>query len=407
MEIWFALLIPVIFTIASLFLFKEKITWWEAFIPTLTTLLLIIIISNIGVSSVTKDYEYWGNYVTQVRYYEPWDEYIHQTCTRSVPCGTDSDGNTQYCDETYDCSYVQYHSESFSVVLNDNREISVDENYYNDVKRKFNTTSIFVEMNRNYHFNDGDMYKNLYPNTYETYVFFPTKHRYVNKIQASNSIFNYPKVTEEDILKYKLFDYPEIENNQLNSILYNKPLKVDKAQQDKFNYINGMLGMNKQIKVWICLFNNTDSYAGYMQEAYWKHGNKNEFVICVGVDEKMKISWVHIFSWSQNKNIEIETRNFILYQKQLDLISLGDWLYSDGLKDWKRTEFKQFDYLHVEPPRWSKILIWITSLLSTLGILVWVTINEYERTFNDNWKYKSYDLKNMIKKLLNRNNDTM
>jgi hypothetical protein len=144
-----------------------------------------------------------------------------------------------------------------------------------------------------------------------------------------------------------------------------------------------------------------------MQEAYWKHGNKNEFIICVGVDEKMKISWVHIFSWSQNKNIEIETRNFILYQKQLDLISLGDWLYSDGLKDWKRTEFKQFDYLHVEPPRWSKILIWITSLLSTLGILVWVTINEYERTFNDNWKYKSYDLKNMIKKLLNRNNDTM
>jgi GH35 family endo-1,4-beta-xylanase len=36
-----------------------------------------------------------------------------------------------------------------------------------------------------------------------------------------------------------------------------------------------------------------------------------------------------------------------------------------------------------------------------------MTINEYERTFNDNWKYKSYDLKNMIKKLLKSNKDTM
>ena len=55
--------------------------------------------------SNAADTEYLGSYVTRIRHYDAWNEYIHRTCTRTV--GSGKNQRT----ETYDCSYVENHPE--------------------------------------------------------------------------------------------------------------------------------------------------------------------------------------------------------------------------------------------------------------------------------------------------------
>lgn len=379
--IWLPLIIPALFSIAALVFFRKQVAFWEPFIPIAVTVIFIIFFKYIGVESLTKDTEYWGNYVTEIRYYEDWDEWIEQTCTREYPCGTDKDGNTEYCTETYDCSYREYHSEYWTMILNNGDELRISESYYNYLKRKFGNKSKFVDMNRDYYTDDGDMYSNEYPNTYEAYEFYASKHTYENKVQASTSIFNYPDVTENDIKKYGLYDYPDVKDDKLSAILYPKGYKVTEAEQKKFDYINGMLGSSKKIRVWVCLYYNTDDKTGFMQEALWKRGNKNELITCIGIDKNGNINWVHVFGWSKEKIIDIETRDYVYSQKKLNLSEFGDWLFKEVNDKWVKTSFEEFEYLTIEPPSWAIILTWIVSLFACIGIYIWIILNNF--TFQD------------------------
>ena len=59
-------------------------------------------------SCSATDTEYLGDYVTKVRHYDEWDEWVHRTCTRTYKVGNTT--RTQ----TYDCSYRRYHPEKWS-----------------------------------------------------------------------------------------------------------------------------------------------------------------------------------------------------------------------------------------------------------------------------------------------------
>lgn len=380
MTIWFALLIPVLFVIASFIFFRKKIAFWEPLIPMVITTLLIVLFRFIGVESLTKDTEYWGNHVTKIRYYEEWNEWIEQTCTREYACGTDEDGNTEYCTETYDCSYCQNHSEYWSMILDDSSEISISKGYYDYLKNKFHTQSIFVDMNRDYYTDDGDMYENFYPNTYEAYEFCASEHSYENRVQASTSVFNYPDVDTADITKYKLFNYPEVKGRSLNAILAPNTIPVKVYEQKRFDYLNGMLGSDKQVRIWVCLYEYQNDDAGYKQEALWKRGNKNEIVICIGTNKNRDVNWVHVFGWSKEKTIEIETRNYLLDQKKLDLEEFGKWMYVEVKDKWTRTSFDEFEELSVETPTWAIVTTWIVSLLLCVVLYIFFIVNNFTST---------------------------
>lgn len=378
--IWVPIIIPVLFAIIALLFFYKKIAYWEPFIPIAATLLFIVFFKYVGVTSLTKNAEYWGNYVTEIRWYQEWDEWIEQTCTRSYPCGTDSKGNTEYCTETYDCSYRLYHPEYWSLILDDSQEITIDKAYYSYLKKKFGTKSVFNDLNRNFYHIDGDMYSNNYPNTFESFEYYATEHKYENKIQATTSVFNYPEIDSSDFKKYKLYDYPKIVNNDVQSILTPKSISIQINEQKKINYINGRLGRSKHIKIWICLYEYSTDDAGYKQEALWKRGNKNEFVICIGTNKNRDINWVHIFGWSKEKTIDIETRNYILAQKKLNLSKLGDWLYIEVQNKWTMTNFDEFNDLSIEPPTWSIITTWIVSLIACILLYIWILMNQFTPT---------------------------
>lgn len=159
-HMWFALFWPflAILILVALPELRRRMVPWEYALPWVPCLIMIPLGYTIGESIQTRDVERWAGYATEVRYYEDWNEYIHQTCTRSYPCGTDSKGQTTYCTETYDCSYVDYHPEYWELRSTTGTYKLSQEEYYQFMSR-WGGRQVFVDLHRNYHTDDGDMYK--------------------------------------------------------------------------------------------------------------------------------------------------------------------------------------------------------------------------------------------------------
>lgn len=96
--------IPFIVAFFLLIFYKEKVTFFEYIVLICSSIIITLSFSWIFKSSKTSDIEYFGGYVEKIRHYDDWDEWIDRTCTREVAVGKDSDGNTIYETEEYDCS---------------------------------------------------------------------------------------------------------------------------------------------------------------------------------------------------------------------------------------------------------------------------------------------------------------
>jgi hypothetical protein len=372
--IWFSLIIPITLLIIFFVWKGNELTIWESIIPIFIAIGVILLFQTWGRRSLVNDTEYWGNYVTSVEYYEPWDEWITKTCTRSYACGSDVKGNTTYCTETYDCSYREYHSAEYYIILNDGMKHAISANNYSYYVKLYNVKQVFTDLHRDYYTED-------WPGTYETFDFYASKHTYTNKVQCSQSVFNYPKVNEQDKKQYKLFDYPKLSSTSLDAVLGDSNIRISntnlKIIQKKFNWINGMLGKKKQVRVWVLVWLNADDNTGYMQEAYWKGGNMNEYIICLSVDKKNIIQWSKVISWTEVYDLPIETRNYFAVHDTLNLIKFADWLYPKLDKKWIRRNFSKFDYLSVPVPFWALLSTYIISLIVSLIFYYWAVTNEF------------------------------
>ena len=110
--------LPFFVSVILLIYFKKEVVWWEYLILIVPSILLTIGTKEIMVLSRTSDTEYYGGYITKIRHYDDWDEWVERTCTRMVAVGRDEDGNTIYEEEEYDCSYRQYHAEYWTYNTN-------------------------------------------------------------------------------------------------------------------------------------------------------------------------------------------------------------------------------------------------------------------------------------------------
>lgn len=366
MIIWFLIIVPIIFLTVLLYKYNKHITWWEVTLHISVSILLIFICKLFSEYKLTSDTEYLGGLVKNTEYYQSWNEYIYQTCTR-----TDSKGNVT----TYDCSYVMTHPEYWTVELVDGRVFHVSEDLYTKIVNKFNNAT-FVDLYRAYHTRDGDKYVSVWNNDFSNYHFFVNENTYTNKVQATNSVFNYPNVSKDEILEYGLFEYPEVEEFDIPTIL---PVSSNNFEIEKrLKYINGKFGPEIQLRLWILLFKNKSKKSGQLQEFLWKGGNKNEFVICIGIDDKNNIKWNHIFSWTESQDLKIETRNFISVQDTLNLLELSNYIETEFPKKWKRKPFSDFNYLTVEPPLSALIIAFILQIIFNIIHGVWIVKNHYD-----------------------------
>lgn len=405
MIIYGTILIGLLFSIFLFIKFRKQVVWWEY---------LLLIAIPIGLTFASKAIieksqvtftEYWGSYVISVYEEEPWNEWIEKTYSREYACGTDSKGNTKYCTEYYDCSYQEDYGPKWYCETNIGETISITQEQYDKWSKSYgNKRSVKTRINHSprdkaYYSNgtkfegtrvgkNSYVYKSDFKERYENLIPVTSKHSYENRIKASDyTVFNYMKVTQEEKDSLKLYNYP----NMSSSFYYPTILGCyDNDIQHLFRKINGKLGSSKQVRLWILLFESDDSNIGWMQENYWVGGNKNELVINIGYS-KGKISWCHVFSWSNSQGLKDNIKHYV---ENKETFTKQDWkdfsvfLFKNIEQDWKRLEFTQFDYLTVEPPTWAIIVTYIIVLIVSLVISFFVVNNNFSYE-DENKKYNN------------------
>lgn len=354
MIIYLAILIPIITSLILFFFFHKRVNWLELLIPFTISIILIVIFKAISTVSFNNDVEYWGSYVVEARYYEPWNEMI----TRLEPV-YDSKGNISHYRTVHE---VIYHSARYNITDNINQTIYINRQKFEDLCHKFKNKT-WINLHRNYHTLNGNLHVSKHNDVIEPVT---TQYSYHNRILASHdSVFHYLEPTKEDKEQYQIFDYPKITDfYYLPSVLGLE----NKEIEEKLSKLNARLGHDKKIRIWLLIFQNQPLDAAIMQENYWQGGNKNELVICVGMNEE-KIEWGHVFSWTPNENVKIEIRDLIYENKLIDLVDKIEPIIEES---WVKRDFKEFNYLTVEPPWLCVFLTYFFTILVNIIVSCFV-----------------------------------
>ena len=388
MIIWFAMLIPIIASILAYKTWGKKFVWWELILPMVGSFLFILITKFSVESTMLSDREYMGGLIVEARYYEEWSTWVEETCTRTYSCNCDSKGNCQTCTETYDCSYCDNNSEYWEAYDDQGNSWKISENEYNRLRKQWNCNPEFVELNRNIntHFGcgkDGDMYRIRWDGNMITSEASTWTQRYKNHVQISKSNFGLSNISEDEAKKYGLYDYPNVNSYKQKNVLgldsmnfLTQPYK--NGVYKMFEYFNGFYGPKRKIRTYILLFDNKPIDVAIKQKNYWVGGNKNELVVCIGLDKNTgKLDWVYPFTWTENKRIAVDIREDVMNLGTLNFTNLYNILES-STNDFTYRDFSQFDYLSVDPPTWEVWFVYILTLCISVGLLYYGYQNEYE-----------------------------
>lgn len=384
--IWFAICIPLILSGVAFLFWHHKINIIELFLPTLVSL-IVIVISYYSLKSTTlSDIEYNGYVIVEARYYEAWDTWVEKTCSYTTTCCCDGKGNNcQTTTHYYDCSYCDYNSEYYVMIDSGGNTISITRDKYLALQKKWNAIPVFVELNRNIETNgscgnDGDMYSIKWDRkilTSETSTF---TRDFTNILKCNHSAFNYPVITDEQASKIGLFNYPQIEKYETQtSVLGIDKLNIKEKREFiiYMDYLNGCLGIKHKVRVFTLFFINKEIDIAFKQEAYWDGGNRNEIVVCVGTDKIGDISWVKTFSWCDNKKVVIDIREDIMeygkISKEMFFVS-----YKKSIEaNYHFKNFEDFNYLSFEPTERQLIFVYVLITLISIGCLWWCINNKH------------------------------
>lgn len=396
--------LPFIIAVLLLIFFRNQVTWFEYIGLIVISILFTLMFRGIFVSINESDTEYWGSYITKIRHYDDWDEWVHKTCTRRVPAGRDSKGNTIYRTETYDCSYRDYHPERWTYTDNYGSE------HYFCNKEEFDRAMaelgypkmVFIDMHRHYYTKDGDAQDYYWDGTFENSKTLTTWHTYTNKVIASRSIFRFEDIDENKAKELGLFEYPEIQDYDQKSLL---GVRLDRLTMKKIKYLNGTFGSKYQFRMYILVFKDKPLVISEQQKSYWQGGNKNEFVLCLGYNTKThKIDWCNPFSWCDSPKLEVATKRYFREHPNLNLMGYCKWL-EKNINLWKRKEFKDFDYIDVEMSDGQTTTLFIIILLLDIGMSIFLIGNDYvnENIYSSNssikWSVIIEYYKNLLEKI--------
>jgi hypothetical protein len=370
---------PFFLALVLLLLFNKKMVWWEYLVLIAGSLFISVLIASLMRHGNCQDTEYLGGYITKITHYDDWDEWIHRTCTRSVPAGRDSKGNTIYRTETYDCSYREYHPERWMYTDERGQENHFynKQEFYDAMKELGNPQMVFRDMHRHYYTKDGDAQDYFWDSTIPHLRSLAWSHTYTNKVIGSSSVMKFKKITPHEAKKMGLYEYPKIEHQDQRPIL---GLMVDDNTMKQVKYVNSFYGRRKQFRVFILVW--TDKSVGISEEqrSYWQGGNKNEFVVCLGYDRfKDSIKWANAFSWSDDPKLEIATKRYFREHPKMDLKSYAIWL-ENHIGMWHRKEFKDFDYLSIPLREGQQTGLFLITLLFCIFLSVALISNEFENT---------------------------
>ena len=379
-----ALLIPVAAGLILWYYFPDRVTWWEACLPLLPVLLAVPLLRWTVEGALTSARERIGGWVVEAAYYEDWDEYIHQTCSRTVSCGKDCTRT-----EFYDCSYVAYHPPEWIVTDSNGTNTAISAEEYAWLKSRFHN-EVFTDLHRHYHSDDGDKYSVRWPGSDPTFTPFTVVRTYEHRPKAARGVFHYEEVKNPD--KVGVHRWPPLSSHFEDPAVLGSckgSLEADRRLQR----LNAKLGASKQVHVWVLLFQDKDREIAEAQEALWVGANNNEFVVAIGMRGDTP-TWVHPFCWSPdgdatNDTLKIRVRDFVMLKPSgFDIVKLADFLEKEVAQHWRRKPRRELAYLQIELPTWAGVLCMSVSILICCGVGYYAVQNDFDR--DDPFRRRTY-----------------
>lgn len=331
--------------------------------------------------------EYLGSYVTDLFHEDSWVEIRIEK--KRVKVGTDRNGNDIYRD-VEEIRHIN-HPDEWYMHTSIGSRIVINYSTYNYIQILWGTkeycSSItgkhivggvrccrqchFLDVTNSFFIGQSELSPFSNPDYAERFFTITECHTYTNKIRHSHSIFRYEKISKDEKEEYGLYDYPEIIDNDQECILGKEfPAHVHRA----FRLFNSYFGAKYQIRVFILLFDaNKGITVSEKQRAYWNGGNKNELVVCLGIDDVDRVKWCHSFSWMDEPVMTVKIEGYFREHEKLDLMVFNFWLRMN-IEYWQRKEFEDFNYIDVSLSS-VQYWIWVALSLFTNSIAIWIVLN--------------------------------
>jgi hypothetical protein len=329
-------------------------------------------------SCLCNDTEYWTGWIHTAEYHErwteEWDEYIPEQSH------TDDKGRTIVDSPAHWEHRISHHPPCWTMHGSNKEKYDIDQASYVHLCNSWGNNNItFAGPNyQQTSVGDGKVWTTRWNNKRDTMVTCTTAHSYQNRVQASKSIFKFKEFKPKQVKELGLVDYPEIKDvTAVPSILGDGG--PTQAAADRWMAIrNAELGAAKQVRIWIVIYHNPDQQVALDQESYWCGGNKNEMVLCIGVDDKYNALWAYPFSWTPVEELKINVRQLVPLGKPLDLTPIAEKMGDMVETSWQRKHFKDFNYLTVEPPFWAIMTTFFLTLAVNIGISFWIVLSDFE-----------------------------
>lgn len=352
MIIWSAMLVPVVMAIVLFVFFSHRTAWWEFALPFLLSLVCCSIFKAIIERSQTSDTEYWTSAVLSADYYEAWTERV--SCRHPQ---YDSKGNFTGYAHLYD---EDYHPPYWVINDNSKQTLFIDKNTFESLAQKFGNR-VFVHVSRWSQSSWGD--GNRYTTTWE------------NRVIASHNVFNFPEVAD----RTPLYDYPKISYPYTTPFILGEGGPTKEVAERKLAIWNALHGPTKQCRLIFCVFRDQPFQVALDQESVWQGGNKNEFIVMIGVDSASEhIAWSHVASWTEVDQLKVAVKDLVRNQGTLDLVKLVDVVGPIVEERFERKHFRDFNYITVEPPLWGIVLTFVVTTVFNVGLSVWIVQNDID-----------------------------
>lgn len=368
-------IIPFITAIILLAFFREKVVWWEYGIIIAVPIAFILLLKLCVTTVVTSDIEYLGGYVTQLTHYDDWDE------TVMVP-HTVTTGKTTI---TIMVPERRYHPDTYSYrssIDAGKAEHPITKRLYKTMKDRIGGPEFFRDMHRDYRSKDGDAHDIFFEldTASQSRLYDITESgTYQNKIKASEySIFGSRHISKKEAKKLGLYSYPDIDRNLKQIPIIGDSVLLEDTEAVQL--LNAIYGKKYQFRTFILLF-DAGKYGieiSEKQKDYWNGGNKNEFIVCIGLDSLDNVIWCNPFSWADEPKLEVLTRDYFLDNPQLNISAYAGFLSEKIPDNWIRKEFKDFDYLSVSISNVFYIIIIILMIIAEIFLSIFVIRNSYQ-----------------------------
>ena len=308
----------------------------------------------------TDDTEIWSGKIVNVEHAEEWDEW-HPPRTETYT-ETDSKGKTVTKTRVI-AGYWEHHNATNYIETTDEGSIRVDK--VPDGRR---LNDDFV--------NSTKELEGFYP------VGSPTAslHTYENKLRASYSIFKHKDI---DLDEYSgLPEYPsEVTSRYSVNRLIGKFKDSDKLNLHLDNVntrLNDTNNPNNKEKVksykqvnlmFVNLGDKPEDYGWALQD-YWKNGAKNDFVVTFGTDKSGKITWSHVFSWTDVEILKTDVREYMIGKNVKDFKPVIDGVADLVEKKFDRKQFAEFDYIQVDVLPSGRNIIFVLVLVACVAYYI-------------------------------------